>query len=193
MYYNVINPLDSVTWAFVATSVIAICTTLLVVSEFSTSEVRHMWASYISSLISVNYFPYQNRDISWVNIMLLTYGVIFQEYYANHKLRGISKIVGILWVISSLIITSAFVANLKSSLINKTYEDKTKTLDEVVDKDMFVHMDKVFYDYLRTQGDVIPINDRLLCQAKKYNTVKMDGYDNNTVKTINNIVVQLSN
>ncbi len=120
--------------------------------------------------------------------MLLPYGVLFQEFHSNNKLKGISKGVGALWVVSSLIITSAFVANLKSSLINKIYEDKTETLDEIVDKDLLVHMDKVFFDYLRMQGDVIEINERLLCQAKKYDTVFMDGYGS---KDFINVIIAL--
>ncbi len=67
-------------------------------------------------------------------------------------------------------------ANLKSSLINKSYEDKTETLAEMIDKDMLVHIDKATADYLSIQGEKIPINERLLCQIKKHNTIIV-GYD----------------
>ncbi len=80
-------------------------------------------------------------------------------------------------MISAFVLSSAFVANLKSSLINKSYEDNTANLDEMIDKDMLVHMDKASADYLGTQGDEIRLNDRLLCQAKKYDSI-FRGYDN---------------
>ncbi len=100
-------------------------------------------------------------------MVFLAYGVLFQEYFFNDKLRGITSRVMILWVTSAFVLSSAFMANLKSSLINKTYEDKTNTLNEIVDKDMIVHMSRSAADYMETNGE----DSRLLCQAKKYNSV----------------------
>ncbi len=86
-------------------------------------------------------------------------------------------------MISSFVLSAAFMANLKSSLIKKSYEDKTETLDEIVDKDMFVYMDKAAADYLGAQGEEIPVNLRLLCQAQKYNSI-YTGYENHNSNLI---------
>ncbi len=78
-------------------------------------------------------------------------------------------------MISSLVLSLAFVANLKSSLINKTYEDKTNSLDEMIDNDMIVHIGRASSDYMATTGEEIPINNRLLCQAKKHDSISFSG------------------
>ncbi len=40
MYYNIINPLDSMTWAFTAAAIIVVSLTLKIVSVFSNNTVR---------------------------------------------------------------------------------------------------------------------------------------------------------
>ncbi len=73
-----------------------------------------------------------------------------------------------LWVIAVFFLSMGFMANLKSSLTRKNFEDPTMTLAEMVDKDMTIHSDILFTNYLELQSDrLTELNNRLLCQIKK--------------------------
>ncbi len=99
-----------------------------------------------------------------------TYGIMFQEYYQR---KGFKKKLSyftlrFLWVATTFVISMAFLANLKSSLTKKNYEERTMHLDEMIDKDMKIHSSLMQRNYL--EGPTLklrPINERLLCQIKK--------------------------
>ncbi len=73
----------------------------------------------------------------------------------------------LLWVVVSMFLSMAFVGNLKSSLIRHTYMEKTQTLDEMIDKDMFVMISSVFVDYIKFSASGNAFNQRLINHVEK--------------------------
>ncbi len=65
----------------------------------------------------------------------------------------------------------AFVGNLKSSLVRHTYTEKTQTLNEMIDNDMFVIMTNVFSGYIRNSASDNAFNQRLLSHVEKKNSL----------------------
>ncbi len=98
------------------------------------------------------------------------YGIMFQEYYQRKCLQKYLSYHSLrfLWVVTTFLISVAFLANLKSNLTKKHYEERTISLDEMIGKDMTVHSSFMLTNYLegptvQTRG----FNQRLLCQIKK--------------------------
>ncbi len=81
-----------------------------------------------------------------------------------------------LWVLSTMFITMAFVGNLKSTLVRKSYEARTMTLNEMIDKEMPVHIPNTKAGYLEMDQSNSILNKRILCQAKRTNGVFVVGY-----------------
>ncbi len=101
---------------------------------------------------------------------LMTFGVLFQEYrykkYLNKSL--FLRFIHMLWVIAVFFLTMGFMANLKSSLTRKNFEEATMTMAEMVDKDMTIHSDRLFTNFLELKSDRITgLDKRLLCQIRK--------------------------
>ncbi len=76
------------------------------------------------------------------------------------------------WVLATFFITMAFSGNLKSNFARKAFEEPTKTINEIVDKDMTIHVPKVYHDYLLSPDghDRQDVMKRVLCQATKRNS-----------------------
>ncbi len=91
---------------------------------------------------------FQTRSI--FNVLEMCYGIIFQEYHQsrmNNKGRLIT-LVTFMWVAATTFLSMAFTGNLKSSLVRKNYEERTMTLNEIVDKDLTIHMSNTMENYL---------------------------------------------
>ncbi len=103
----------------------------------------------------------------------MTYGVLFQEYHQckNADQNKLSTRFRLMWIISSMFIVMAFLGNLKSSLVRKTFEERTMTLNEMIDKDMTVHITSTFADYLGATITQHDLNARLLKQARKKGSI----------------------
>ncbi len=103
----------------------------------------------------------------------MTYGVLFQEYHQcdDSDKSKLSTKFRLLWIISSVFIVMAFLGNLKSSLVRKSYEKRTMTLYEMVDKDMTISITSTFADYLGATITQTDFNSRMLAQAKKKNSI----------------------
>ncbi len=100
----------------------------------------------------------------------MTYGVVFQEYHQSDSFRGSSlrkQFIHILWILATVLLTTSYVGNLKSHLIKKTYQQKTKTLNEMIDKDMPVHINIGFYHYLDSVKHMSKLYTRSICQASR--------------------------
>ncbi len=112
----------------------------------------------------------------------MTYGIVFCEYYHHKKMHKSSNKswvfdnTRLLWVVASMFLSMAFVGNLKSSLIRHTYKEKTQTLDEMIDKDMFVIMSKVFVDYIKNSASGNAFNQRLINHVEKKSSTFADVY-----------------
>lgn len=83
----------------------------------------------------------------------------------------LSTTLRLLWILSTTFIVMAFLGNLKSSLVRKTFEDRTMTLYELFYKDMTVYMTRTFADYLGATISQNDISARLLNQAKRKNSI----------------------
>ncbi len=100
----------------------------------------------------------------------MTYGIVFQEYYQSDSFRGSSRrkrLLRIIWVFATVLLTASYAGNLKSHLIKKTYEQRTQTMNEMIDKDMPVHLSKGFFTYLDSTKHLSKLSTRLTCQASK--------------------------
>ncbi len=71
-----------------------------------------------------------------------------------------------------MFLTLSFGAVLKTTLIQSNFETRTMTLDEIIDKDMTVHISQVAIN-IYSQSD-IPLYRRILCQAKKKKSIFKD-------------------
>ncbi len=103
----------------------------------------------------------------------MIYGNLFQEY---HGVKGInnnllSTTFHFVWILMTAFIVMAFHGNLKSSLVRKNYEDRTMTLNEMIDKDMIVHVSSTLKSFLENSISQSEFNKRMLCQARKKDSV----------------------
>ncbi len=103
----------------------------------------------------------------------MIYGIVFQEFgdkdhYANKN--NISTQFRFLWIVVTTFVTMAFVGNLKSTLVRQEFKPTTQTLNEMVDKDMPIHVPNVkamYMENLEKDNSNSSINKRILCQAYK--------------------------
>ncbi len=104
--------------------------------------------------------------------------LLFQEFNTErsscHK-SGLSTAVRFMWVVTTMFIVMGFSGNLKSSFIRQNYEDRTMTLNGMVDKDMTIHTSTELEEYLELTKSISEINSRLLCQAHKKDSVFVTG------------------
>ncbi len=115
----------------------------------------------------------QKQEIGLFGVFSTTYGVLLLEYH-QCKVADKNKLSArfrLLWIISSMFIVMAFHGNLKSSLVRKNYEERTMTLNEMIDKDMTVHITSTFAEYLGATITQHDFNERLLKQAKKKDSI----------------------
>ncbi len=117
-------------------------------------------------------------------VVLMTFGIIFQEcQMGDRKVTYMPRqyvVLRMMWVILSMLLTMTFVGNLKSSLVKKSYEKRTMTLEEVIDKDITVHTSTAamaYYD--QPQAQLNPITKRLKCQAQKKDSIYVTGLVDN--------------
>ncbi len=108
----------------------------------------------------------------------MNFGVIFQESYLgsenihNRKTKMLFHVLRLLWVFMTMIVVMSYVGNIKSSLVIKNYEKPTKTIEEIVDKDLTHHAVESTYYYLKSPiGQLSPVNRRLLCHTEKKNSI----------------------
>ncbi len=115
-----------------------------------------------------------------LKILEMSYGIVFCEYHSHqHRYKSSSKTllfhnIRLVWIIASMFLSMAFVGNLKSSLIRRTYTEKTQTLDEMIDKDMFVMINKVLSGFLKNSASTNAFNQRLICQVGKKDSLLRD-------------------
>ncbi len=100
------------------------------------------------------------------------FGIIFQENQIIKKTY--EKVLALLlsWQIFTMFITMFFAAILKSSLMHKNLEKPTRSINEMIDKDMIVHTAQAslnFYELPDNQH--ISIYKRLALQARKKSSV----------------------
>ncbi len=147
-FTNIIFPFDKTTWIMTMASFLALSLTLWLTIKRKSLE------TFGSSFQTM-------------------YGIIFQEFYEDGRKKRLTyKLVRILWVLTSLFLTMAFLANLKSSLMKKQYEQRTLTLNEMIDKDMRISASPTFTNYLESiAGRAGVLNSRILCQIKKHDSV----------------------
>ncbi len=103
----------------------------------------------------------------------MTFGILFQEYYLGRK-NSPSRAATAMrfsWVVTAMFVTMGLTGNLKSSLVKSRYEKRTVTLDEMIDKDMTIHMTSQTHSYLASSFTKSDINSRLVCQVEKKNSI----------------------
>ncbi len=77
-----------------------------------------------------------------------------------------------LWVVMTMLLVMSYMGNLKSSLVSKSYEKPTKTIEEVIQKDMTHHTFEIFYNYMQSPiGQMTSLSRRLLCQTEKKKSI----------------------
>ncbi len=108
----------------------------------------------------------------------MNFGNIFQEYSQSNQTnrRMTSAKLQFLWIVATTFITMAFVGNLKSILVKKTYEPKTSSLREIIasDKRVFVYEGNGLFMESFNQEDIAR---DIWNQALKTNgTYPMTGY-----------------
>ncbi len=150
-YTNVVNPFDSLTWYATFTTFFAVSLTLwLITASKKGSALKNLM----------------------INLQM-TFGIMFQEFHMSTKKKYSLNFLTLrmVWIVGSLFISMAFLANLKSSLMKRHFEKRTMTLEEMVDKDMTIHSSDIFTSYLESPNGQSPLNNRLLCQVKKKDTI----------------------
>ncbi len=105
----------------------------------------------------------------------MAFGIVFQEYHvrvdskADHKMT--LKLIRICWVVTAMFLSMALNGNLKSTLVRGRYEKRTMTLNEMIDKDMTLHITDTMESYLSSGFTDSNLNTRMLCQARKKNSI----------------------
>ncbi len=104
------------------------------------------------------------------------FGIIFQEFSYGRATRGnvASSFIKVLWVACSFFLAMAFAAKLKSSFVMVTYEKSTKTMQEMVDKDMPIYVTGSVHTFLKAfmkQEGQDSIYGHLVHQIEKKDTV----------------------
>ncbi len=80
-----------------------------------------------------------------------------------------------LWIVMTTFITMAFVGNLKSIMVKKTYEPKTSSFREIIDKDMRVFIYEGLGHFMESY-DTEDIAKIIWNQALKTNGTYKAGY-----------------
>ncbi len=103
-------------------------------------------------------------------ICQMMFGIVFQECYQPNSIRNTNhlKLLRMLWVFMSMLLTMAFVGNLKTSLVVNNYYDETKNFDQIFEKDLPFHVSRAFYDFVNASATLnSTLNTRILCQVNK--------------------------
>lgn len=101
---------------------------------------------------------------------LMTYGIVFQEYfYRTPSGGGRAKLLRMLWVAASLVLTMSYASNLKASLIRRETLPRTETLRGMIERDLVVHTSRNFYSWLSFTPS--PLHDALVAQVDKHDSV----------------------
>ena len=104
----------------------------------------------------------------------MTFGIVFQEYEEGRHLynkQNIKTMLRLLWIVTTMLVTSAYSSNLKSNLIKKRYAKRTTTLNEMIDKDLTLHMSQSFFQYMENTISLDHIHQRMVCQVKKKDSI----------------------
>ncbi len=109
----------------------------------------------------------------------MSVAILLQEFDTGRHMYGAKKqwaIIRFLWVASSMFIIMGFSGNLKSSFVKQKYEDRTMTLNEMIDKDLTIYTSTEMAEYFEVTKETSPINRRMLCQSKKKNSFYTNRY-----------------
>ncbi len=132
------------------------------------------WIMFGSSLLAISLALWllSDQDTGIAKNLQLAYGIMFQEYFSLRYLNQPRSYQSLrmIWVVATVFLSMAFLANLKSSLMKTQFNKRTMTLNEIVDKDMRVISSATFTSFLEDSKTNSLINQRLLCQIKKHNT-----------------------
>ncbi len=102
----------------------------------------------------------------------MMFGIVFQEYFESKKNKDtyLHSANRFLWVTASMLLVMAFCGNLKASLMVNNYYDQTKSVTDLLEKDMTVHATFSFCALLTTTAPLSPLRNALLQQTKKENS-----------------------
>ncbi len=109
-------------------------------------------------------------QVTCFKICQMMFGIVFQECYQPGSIRSTNhlKLLRMLWVVMSMLLTMAFVGNLKTSLVVNNYYDQTETFDQIFEKDLPFHVSRAFYDFVNASAALnSTLNIRILCQVNK--------------------------
>ncbi len=104
----------------------------------------------------------------------MAFGIMFQEYHIRvdpKTLTMTAKLIRIFWVVTAMFMSMALTGNLKSTLVRGRYEKRTMTINEIIDKDMTLHITDTMESYLSSGFTDSNINTRMLCQARKKSSI----------------------
>ncbi len=108
------------------------------------------------------------------HIIEMTYGIVFQEFSLGERKGKINIFVllRMTWVFATMLLTMAFLSNLKSSLVKKNFEKRTETFDEIMEKDMLIHTPQITMNFYKSLGDNIDvISKKVMLQAEKKKSI----------------------
>ena len=107
---------------------------------------------------------------------LMCYGIVFQEFgdrrsgfTSTNKLGRSGAVLRSSWLVVCTLLTWSYMGNLKASLVGQDHEKPTRTLNEMVDKDLRQLMSLTFLNYLNSTSSLSRLNSRLACQGLKRN------------------------
>ncbi len=125
----------------------------------------------------------QSKVYSLLFYFQIGFGIIFQEYNYGKKSKGkkIFAFLSILWVTSSFFLVMSFGAKLKSFLVMDSYEERTRTVQDMLNKDMPIYVAGSTYTYFKSvmlqQGEDT-VHAKLARQIEKKDTVVPQVYSN---------------
>ncbi len=155
-FTNIVYPLDVYTWIMLLLSFISVSFTLWILIPKKTTRFQ-------SLILSLE----------------MAYGIMFQEFEEKKFIKKNASyiVLRILWVTTTMLISMTFMANLKSSLMKKNFEERTMTKEEMVDKDMTIHVSFMVANYLDGPSghQANRFDRRKLCQIKKKDSAYIPG------------------
>ncbi len=155
-FTNIVYPLDAYTWTMLLVAFLSVSLALWII-------IRQKGKMFQSFLLALQ----------------IAYGILFQEFHEKTSLKNRASYMGLrlLWVTTSMLITMAFMANLKSSLTKKNFEERTVILEEMIEKDMKIHVSFMVTNYLEGPSGHLAnkFDRRFLCQIKKKNSTYIPG------------------
>ncbi len=100
----------------------------------------------------------------------MMYGIAFQDYHSSAPGHHATAL-RMLWVLATWLLIMSFCGNLKSILATANYEERTQTIDEMLEKDLTHYLYRPFHQFLCTPQGRSPRNDRIRLQAEKKESI----------------------